>query len=161
SSSTWPMLRRWRSAWRWLMFVAALVAPGCKRAALPPRPDGAAVVLAPLAAPGEGDVAFIAEAEPNDTLVAAQRLDLAGAPARAARRWPSPPWRWRRATAACASGPPVLARQLRARAPIGSRRACPSSRRARRQRRTARRRWLGRWPLTAKPSVSTAGAVTR
>src|SRR5436305_9933356 len=65
-----------------LAAVALAAASGCRRAALPPRPDGAAVVLAPTTPAGETDVPFAPEAEPNDTLGTAQRLDLAGAPAR-------------------------------------------------------------------------------
>jgi hypothetical protein len=48
----------------------------CRRGALPPRPDGAAVVVTTDAPPPEGDVPVAAEAEPNDTLATAQRLAL-------------------------------------------------------------------------------------
>jgi len=49
----------------------------CRRGALPPRPDGAAVVVTTDAPSPEGDVPVAAEAEPNDTLPTAQRLALA------------------------------------------------------------------------------------
>jgi hypothetical protein len=58
-----------------------LGAAACKRNALPPRPDGAAVVVTADASAVEGDVAFTAEAEPNDTLAAAQKLGLGATPA--------------------------------------------------------------------------------
>jgi hypothetical protein len=61
--------------------VAATLGVGCKKNALPPRPDGAAVVIAPDAPSVEGDVPLAAEAEPNDTLATAQRLGLGAAPA--------------------------------------------------------------------------------
>jgi hypothetical protein len=54
---------------------------GCKKSALPPRPDGAAVVIAPDAPPLEGNVPLAAEAEPNDTLATAQKLGVGAAPA--------------------------------------------------------------------------------
>jgi hypothetical protein len=54
---------------------------GCKKSALPPRPDGAAVVYAPDAPPLEGNVPLAVEAEPNDSLANAQRLALGAAPA--------------------------------------------------------------------------------
>jgi hypothetical protein len=58
-----------------------LGAAACKRNALPPRPDGAAVVVTTDAPSVEGDVVFSAEAEPNDTLAAAQKLGLGATPA--------------------------------------------------------------------------------
>jgi hypothetical protein len=54
---------------------------GCKRNALPPRPDGAAVVVTADAPAMPGDVPLGAEAEPNDTLATAQRLNLGAVPA--------------------------------------------------------------------------------
>lgn len=53
----------------------------CKRNALPPRPDGASVVVTADAMMAGGDVALVPEAEPNDTLAAAQKLALGAAPA--------------------------------------------------------------------------------
>jgi hypothetical protein len=44
----------------------------CRRSAMPPRPDGAAVVTAE--APEAGDVVLAVEVEPNDSLPTAQRL---------------------------------------------------------------------------------------
>jgi hypothetical protein len=52
--------------------VLLLSLPACPRSRLP-KPDGAAVVVAPEAKPG-GDIAAVAEAEPNDTISKAQRL---------------------------------------------------------------------------------------
>jgi hypothetical protein len=54
---------------------------GCKRNALPPRPDGAAVVVTADATAAGGDVPVAPEAEPNDTLATAQKLALGTAPA--------------------------------------------------------------------------------
>jgi hypothetical protein len=48
----------------------------CRRTAMPPRPDGAAVVTAEP--PETGDVVFAAEVEPNDSLPTAQRLTFDG-----------------------------------------------------------------------------------
>jgi hypothetical protein len=58
--------------------VAALVLGGaaCHRSSLPPRPDGAAVVVTADAPAAPGDVPLGAETEPNDTLATAQRLNL-------------------------------------------------------------------------------------
>jgi hypothetical protein len=64
-----------------LALVAAALGAGCKKTALPPRPDGAAVVIAPDAPSAEGDVPLGAEAEPNDTLATAQKLGVGAAPA--------------------------------------------------------------------------------
>jgi len=50
---------------------------GCHRAALPPRPDGAAVVIATETA--DDGVATTAEVEPNDTAATAQSLAVTGA----------------------------------------------------------------------------------
>jgi hypothetical protein len=63
-----------------LTFVAIALAPGCsscrRGGGLPPKPDGAAVVVtADATAPG-GDVPLAPEAEPNDTLATAQKLAL-------------------------------------------------------------------------------------
>jgi hypothetical protein len=64
-----------------LLLGAAALGASCKKNALPPRPDGAAVVVAPDAPPVEGNVPLAAEAEPNDSLATAQRLALGAAPA--------------------------------------------------------------------------------
>src|SRR5581483_7985451 len=62
--------------------AAALAGTGCRRPRLLPRADGAAVVVvAPDGGNVEPGVAYAAEAEPNGTLAAAQRLDLGAAPA--------------------------------------------------------------------------------
>ncbi len=67
-----------RAGWRWLLAVACLPA-GCHRQAMPPRPDGAAVVIAPETV--DDGIATVPEMEPNDTLTTAQRLVLTpGAP---------------------------------------------------------------------------------
>ena len=65
--------------------AAALVAaltfssfPACKRSRLPPRADGAAVVVAPEPA-ADSDVAAAPETEPNDTPAKAQRLVMSTA----------------------------------------------------------------------------------
>jgi hypothetical protein len=71
---------RGRASARGLVLVLVLAPLGCHRNALPPRPDGAAVVVA--APVLDGEVALAPEAEPNDTLATAQRLDLATAAAR-------------------------------------------------------------------------------
>ena len=52
--------------------------PACKRSRLPPRSDGAAVVVAPEPA-ADSDVAAAPEAEPNDTPAKAQRLVMSAA----------------------------------------------------------------------------------
>jgi hypothetical protein len=49
--------------------------PACKRSRLPPRADGAAVVIAPERT-ADGDVATVPEIEPNDTPAKAQRVVL-------------------------------------------------------------------------------------
>ncbi len=54
--------------------VVAAVCGGCRRSALPPRPDGAAVVVAKDPASADGDVKPVPEVEPNDKLSQAQRL---------------------------------------------------------------------------------------
>ena len=53
-------------------FVALLLLPACPRSRLP-KPDGAAVVVTPEPKPG-GEVAAVAEVEPNDTISKAQHL---------------------------------------------------------------------------------------
>ncbi len=53
---------------------------GCRRSRLPPRADGAAVVLVAPDAPLEPGVAFAREKEPNDTLAASQVVGFAGEP---------------------------------------------------------------------------------
>jgi hypothetical protein len=62
-----------RAGWRWLLAVACLPA-GCHRQAMPPRPDGAAVVITPETV--DDGIASAPEIEPNDTLTAAQRLGV-------------------------------------------------------------------------------------
>jgi hypothetical protein len=61
-----------------LALVVALALPSgcssCRRGTMPPRPDGAAVVVTTDAPAVGGDVPLVAEAEPNDTLATAQRL---------------------------------------------------------------------------------------
>jgi hypothetical protein len=73
-----------RSALR-LTFVALALAPGCsscRKSGLPPRPDGASVVVTADATVPGGDVPLAPEAEPNDSLATAQKLPLtATAPA--------------------------------------------------------------------------------
>jgi hypothetical protein len=67
-----------RAVWRWLLAVACL-APGCHRQAMPPRPDGAAVVITPETL--DDGIATAPEIEPNDTLAAPERLTVTpGAP---------------------------------------------------------------------------------
>jgi hypothetical protein len=51
----------------------------CHRARLPPRPDGAAVVVTDTTPAAEADVPFANETEPNDSRATAQRIDLAPA----------------------------------------------------------------------------------
>jgi hypothetical protein len=64
------------------MLAAGLAGAGCpRRSGLPPRPDGAAVVVAGSPS-ADSDVKAAPEVEPNDTLSTAQRLVLGpGAPA--------------------------------------------------------------------------------
>jgi hypothetical protein len=57
-----------------LRLAAAVLLAGCRRGGLPPRPDGAAVVV--TAEQADDGLAAVAEVEPNDTLAAAQRLAL-------------------------------------------------------------------------------------
>jgi hypothetical protein len=62
-----------------LTFIALALASGCsscRRGGLPPKPDGASVVVTPDAN-AEGEVPLAAEAEPNDTLATAQKVALA------------------------------------------------------------------------------------
>jgi hypothetical protein len=59
-------------------FAGAVVLGACHRSALPPRPDGAAVVVTTDAPSAEGNVPLAAEAEPNDSLATAQRLGFGG-----------------------------------------------------------------------------------
>lgn len=54
------------------LVLLLLSLPACPRSRLP-KPDGAAVVVAPEAKP-EGEIAAVAEIEPNDTVSKAQRL---------------------------------------------------------------------------------------
>jgi hypothetical protein len=74
-----------RSALR-LTFVALALSPGCsscrRGGGLPPRPDGAAVVVTADATVPGGDVPLAPETEPNDSLATAQKLAVtATAPA--------------------------------------------------------------------------------
>ena len=55
-----------------LALLLLLSLPACPRSRLP-KPDGAAVVVAPEAK-AEGEIAAVAEIEPNDTVSKAQRL---------------------------------------------------------------------------------------
>ena len=55
-----------------VLAATLLSLPACPRARLP-RPDGAAVVVAPEPK-AEGDIAAVPEVEPNDTIAKAQRL---------------------------------------------------------------------------------------
>ena len=59
--------------------LCAMGALACRRSHLPPRPDGASVVIAPESAPGNGLI-VLAEVEPNDLLANAQSLSLATSP---------------------------------------------------------------------------------
>jgi len=59
-----------------LPLFALLTLPACPRSRLP-KPDGAAVVVAPE--PKEGEVVAVAEVEPNDTISKAQHLLVAPA----------------------------------------------------------------------------------
>ena len=60
-----------RAGWRWLLALSGLLA-GCHRTAMPPRPDGAAVVITP---DGQDDgIATVPEIEPNNALPTAQLL---------------------------------------------------------------------------------------
>jgi hypothetical protein len=62
--------------------AAALAGAGCHRSAMPPRPDGAAVVVASGAPVPDSDLKLADEAEPNDTTATAGRIPIAlGAPA--------------------------------------------------------------------------------
>ena len=83
-----------------LVLLLLLSLPACPRSRLP-KPDGAAVVVAPEAKP-EGEVAAVAEIEPNDTVAKAQRLLVTPtAPAAADTHTTSPSWRpatWSRPT---------------------------------------------------------------
>jgi hypothetical protein len=56
------------------LFVAATVGLACHRSTMPPRADGAAVVLSPEVL--DDGLPAVLEVEPNDTLAAAQRLAL-------------------------------------------------------------------------------------
>jgi hypothetical protein len=62
------------------VFVAcAIAALGCRRSHLPPRPDGAPVVLAPETS-AENGLTVVGELEPNDLLANAQLLSLVASP---------------------------------------------------------------------------------
>ena len=68
-------LNRGRCARRQALTLAATMAlAGCHRAGLPPRPDGAAVVV--TAEQTDDGMPTLGEVEPNDTLAAAQKLAL-------------------------------------------------------------------------------------
>jgi hypothetical protein len=60
-----------RAGCRWLLALAGLFS-GCHHRAMPPRPDGAAVVI--TAETQDDGIATISEVEPNNTLTAAQAL---------------------------------------------------------------------------------------
>ena len=60
-----------RAGWRWRLALAALLV-GCHRTAMPPRPDGAAVVI--TAETQDDGVVTVPEVEPNNTLPTAQLL---------------------------------------------------------------------------------------
>ena len=60
-----------RAGWRRLLALAGLLA-GCHRAAMPPRPDGAAVVI--TAETQDDGISTVPEVEPNNTLPTAQLL---------------------------------------------------------------------------------------
>jgi len=62
-----------RAGWRWLLALAGLVA-GCHRGAMPPRPDGASVVI--TAETQDDGIATVSEIEPNNTLGVAQSLTV-------------------------------------------------------------------------------------
>ncbi|HEY6475870.1 MAG TPA: hypothetical protein VI456_04760, partial [Polyangia bacterium] len=62
-----------RATGRRVLAIAALAA-GCHRSAMPPRPDGAAVVVAPETL--DDGIATSPEIEPNDTLGKAQPLPV-------------------------------------------------------------------------------------
>ncbi|HET6149932.1 MAG TPA: hypothetical protein VFH68_20495 [Polyangia bacterium] len=57
--------------------LAALATGGCPRSRLPPRADGAAVVVIAPDANGDPGLPVLAEVEPNGTLANAQKIDLA------------------------------------------------------------------------------------
>jgi hypothetical protein len=59
--------------WRWLLALAALLG-GCHRSAMPPRPDGAAVVVVPDSQ--DDGIATVPEVEPNNTPATAQLLPV-------------------------------------------------------------------------------------
>ncbi len=60
-----------RAGWRWLLPLAGILA-GCHRSAMPARPDGAAVVIAPDTQ--DDGIATVAEVEPNNSVTTAQLL---------------------------------------------------------------------------------------
>ena len=60
-----------RAGWRSLLALAGLLA-GCHRSAMPPRPDGAAVVITPDSQ--DDGIATVPEVEPNNNLPTAQLL---------------------------------------------------------------------------------------
>ena len=60
-----------RAGWRWLLALSGFLA-GCHRTAMPPRPDGAAVVITPDSQ--DDGIANVPEVEPNNTLPTAQLL---------------------------------------------------------------------------------------
>jgi hypothetical protein len=60
-----------------VLFAAVALASGCHRSAMPPRLDGAAVVVSPEVI--DDGLQAVPESEPNDTLAAAQRLALSPA----------------------------------------------------------------------------------
>jgi hypothetical protein len=58
------------------MSAAFAVVPACHRSRLPPRADGAAVVLVAPDAGSEPGVTIVTEVEPNGAITTAQKLDL-------------------------------------------------------------------------------------
>ena len=78
-----------RAGWRWLLALAGLLS-GCHRGAMPPRPDGAAVVI--TADTQYDGIATVSEVEPNNSLATAQLLAAtATAPAAVAGTIAAPP----------------------------------------------------------------------
>lgn len=65
-----------RAGWRRLLALGGLLA-GCHRSAMPPRPDGAAVVIAPDSQ--DDGIATVPEVEPNNGLATAQPLAVTAA----------------------------------------------------------------------------------
>ena len=78
-----------RAGWRRLLALAGLLV-SCHRGAMPPRPDGAAVVI--TAETQDDGIATVSEVEPNNTLATAQPLAVtATTPAAVAGTIAAPP----------------------------------------------------------------------